>query len=909
MIRNSKLILFLFLLSCLKPVLAQSPHGANFVIECSGCHTANGWNVNPANIVFNHGTTGFALSGQHKTVGCRQCHTSMVFTNIKSNCSGCHRDLHKNSVGTDCQRCHTTQNWMVSNTNLLHQSTRFPLVGNHMKTDCGGCHGSYKELNFSVPGISCYRCHVINYETAKNPNHVESNFSKDCDQCHRPSATSWLGAQFKHEQFTDVACYICHSASYNSAKNPDHLAGGYPKECRNCHTSTSWKPSSFNHSTTAFPLTGSHETVICNKCHTTQFAGTTKDCKPCHLSAMNAATNPDHKVVNFPQTCITCHSTTVWKPSSFNHGSTTFPLTGVHQTILCNSCHSIAFAGTVKECKPCHLAAMNAATNPDHKVGNFPQVCTNCHTTSIWKPSSFNHGSTAFALSGVHQTTECNKCHSQQFLGTRIDCYGCHQAKFEAAVTPNHVAGSYPKDCRPCHNSNAWNPAAFDHNFTSFPLTGTHQATLCEKCHINNVYTGTTNDCKTCHLTAMNAATNPDHKVVNFPQTCLTCHNTTTWKPSSFNHVTTTFPLTGAHSPLLCNKCHSTQFAGTALECYGCHQSNFTGTTNPNHVTGGFPTTCKQCHSSTAWKPATLDHNLTRFPLTGSHQTTLCEKCHVNNIYTGTPLDCNACHHTAYINSTNPNHVAGAYPTTCNTCHTTTAWVPSNFNHSSTGFTIDGGHTTVTCAQCHPGTIAHVDPACKTCHTAKFTATTNPKHVILNLSLDCITCHTTATGWKPAKYTIANHAPGFVFGVAHTSLANNCTACHSSGTYPHLTTARTCDNCHHTKYTATTNPPHTLVAYSTTCSSCHPISHTGWTPADTYAHPTYNYKTRHSTKLCKECHTSNTAGYIPQCISCHLSSFNKGHSSSHSKDCWKSGCHTSLTTWNKKPVRSNIRMD
>ncbi|MBK7029732.1 MAG: hypothetical protein IPH45_11175 [Bacteroidales bacterium] len=47
---------------------------------------------------------------------------------------------------------------------------------------------------------------------------------------------------------------------------------------------------------------------------------------------------------------------------------------------------------------------------------------------------------------------------------------------------------------------------------------------------------------------------------------------------------------------------------------------NYNQTTNPNHVTSQFATTCQDCHTQTAWVPSTFDHDNT-YPLTGAHAT------------------------------------------------------------------------------------------------------------------------------------------------------------------------------------------------------------------------------------------------------------------------------------------------
>ena len=63
-----------------------------------------------------------------------------------------------------------------------------------------------------------------------------------------------------------------------------------------------------------------------------------------------------------------------------------------------------------------------------------------------------------------------------------------------------------------------------------------------------------------------------------------------------------------------------------------CHQADFTGTTNPNHVTAGWPTTCTTCHTTTAWLPATLPASYhTFFPLNHGNANGVCATCHTNS--------------------------------------------------------------------------------------------------------------------------------------------------------------------------------------------------------------------------------------------------------------------------------------
>jgi hypothetical protein len=117
-------------------VLAQSPHGKNFTMDCAKCHNSGGWKFDAKKSKFNHSTTGFALSGQHQAINCKACHTTLTFKKASSNCASCHTDRHNQTVGNNCARCHSTQSWLVGNITKLHEQTSFPLTGVHATIDC-----------------------------------------------------------------------------------------------------------------------------------------------------------------------------------------------------------------------------------------------------------------------------------------------------------------------------------------------------------------------------------------------------------------------------------------------------------------------------------------------------------------------------------------------------------------------------------------------------------------------------------------------------------------------------------------------------------------------------------------------------------------------------------------------------
>ncbi len=595
--------------------------------------------------------------------------------------------------------------------------------------------------------------------------------------------------------------------------------------CDNCHTFTSWKPirsvPEFNHNQTKYPLLGMHKNVACMQCHTSPiFSNAGTKCADCHADI--------HKA-QFGANCEQCHTPKGWRVSlqatreHFNR----FPLIGAHATLDCDSCHKGAavgqFRGLSTDCFSCHSQMYQQATTPNHKALGFPTNCMSCHTSmDSWYTANFDHLKfTGFALTGAHATLECTACHiGGKFTSTSTDCFGCHQKDFNGTTNPNHPAAGIPTTCQLCHSTAAWQPATFDHNLTKFPLTGAHAKLQCTDCHIGGNFSSTSTNCSNCHMKDYTAAKNPDHVAAMFPTTCQTCHTTTAWSPSTFDHnAFTKFPLTGAHVTVPCASCHiNGKFSGTPTACSSCHIAEFNKTTNPNHVAAGFPTDCSVCHTTTSWLGAIFDHSKTGFPLTGAHTTLACATCHVNGNYNLSPA-CSSCHLNDYNTATNPDHKAAGFPLGCSICHSTSAWQPSTFNHSNTGFALTGAHVNVACASCHVGgKYAGTPTDCYSCHKTEYQSTTNPNHVAAMFPTTCQTCHTT-TSWSGATF---NHTWFPIYSGTHAGRWTTCADCHTN---PSNYAIFTCITCHEHSQ-SNTDPHHqgvkSYVYNATSCYTCHP---------------------------------------------------------------------------------------
>jgi hypothetical protein len=405
----------------------------------------------------------------------------------------------------------------------------------------------------------------------------------------------------------NTACVSCHLTDFQGTTNPNHVQSNFPQTCQQCHTTTTWGNATFDHSTTGFPLSGAHTTLQCTQCHVNgnyNLTSANTACVSCHLTDFNSTNNPPHASAGFPQTCQTCHSTTNWTSATFNHTTTGFALTGAHTTLQCAQCHvNNNYSLTSGACAQCHQADFNGTTNPNHVQSGFPTTCDQCHTTTSWAGATFNHASTGFVLSGAHASLQCTQCHNTTFSPsgaysfTNAACIQCHQTDYKGTNAPPHATVGFPTTCDACHNFTNWQNATFNHNTTTFPLTGYHATNVtCAQCHVNNNYTTLPTNCDGCHDADYKGTTNPNHASAGFPTTCDTCHATTSWAGATFNH--TYFPTNHGNANGVCATCHTNSSDYSVFQCTGCHGNNNSANFKHPNV-GGYvynSANCYQCH-------------------------------------------------------------------------------------------------------------------------------------------------------------------------------------------------------------------------------------------------------------------------------------------------------------------------
>ena len=705
---------------------------------------------------------------------CSSCHAFFwQKTTMNDRCLACHTDvaeqlndpksLHGDQLnkqpGLDCRDCHPDHRGAnaslidLSMIDASHDNFGFALTAHQKQSDgteftCRTCHVSgYTTFDQTV----CITCHQ-QMDAAFMPAHLQV-YSKDCLACHDGIDT--YGSDFSHDtapfkltgKHVQVDCIGCHEQArdltelkstpqdcYSCHAKDDAHEGELGFVCGRCHTTAGWIPATFNHAQSKFPLTGAHADLDCAICHlNNKFIAIQTDCYSCH-----AKDDPHNG--QFGTICAACHDTAAWLPATFDHEKSNFPLTGAHAHLVCTECHDKnIFTPLDSTCISCH--AQDDAHN-----GKFSTFCDACHTTTAWQPPTFDHATSKFPLTGAHASLECAQCHPNNIF-TPLDssCYSCHEKD-------DQHNGQFGTVCDKCHSTTAWLPASFDHTTTGFVLNGAHTNLACSQCHPNNIFTHIDTSCYSCH------AKDDTHKG-QFGQACNQCHSTSAWLPASFDHTKTGFNLTGAHTNLACSQCHPNNvFNPLDTACYACHAKD-------DAHNGQFGQDCGQCHSTTAWKPASFDHSKTGFPLTGAHSKLACGNCHANGNFGGLSPACYSCH------AKDDAH-GGQFGQDCGSCHSTNAWKPASFDHSKTGFPLTGGHAGLACGNCHnDGNFGGLSPVCSTCHS-------DPAfHAGLFGNMTCDQCHNT-TAWVPAQFNAPHpNACGEVTCINHEGAT--CRDCHT----------------------------------------------------------------------------------------------------------------------------------
>ena len=455
---------------------------------------------------------------------------------ISGNCKACHvAPWDKISMDDRCSYCHVDVALELLDPTSVHGKMKQI----DPQAQCRTCHPEHTGPDGLLTVLEGWRFpHEVARFSLKSHQLTAEKEPFLCTDCHGEDVT----------QFNVLTCTTCHTRmDMNFMVNDEAAFGG---QCLDCHDGIDRYGHDFDHNLFAFKLEGMHASVECLQCHVQNtnvaaLQATRQDCLSCHAKddAHNGTLGPN---------CATCHNPKGWSPSTFDHNLSNFKLTGAHVSAACEQCHvNGVFKGTPNDCFSCHQQI-------DPHMGQFGAVCESCYSTEAWKPAFFDHDTTGFPLIGSHKNVDCKACHINGiFADTPRDCYSCHAAQ------DAHM-GQFGRTCETCHQPTQWSTAKFDHNSTAFPLIGRHVSVTCLNCHINGLFKGTPKDCFACH------ASDDSHNG-QLGTNCATCHVTTGWNISIFDHNTTAFPLTGQHAQLTCTQCHQSGKFNIPTNCVSCH--------------------------------------------------------------------------------------------------------------------------------------------------------------------------------------------------------------------------------------------------------------------------------------------------------------------------------------------------
>ncbi|MEW6366345.1 MAG: hypothetical protein AB1714_17105 [Acidobacteriota bacterium] len=895
-------------------------HLAQLGQNCERCHA-------PARLLFTHTMTTYPLEGKHASVSCEKCHKkekgtfpagageAVRYKPIARACATCHADYHRGQFPRDCAACHTTASFKP--TSFAHAKSEYPLKGKHTNLQCDRCH---KQEVFPAPPppatLVRYRPMAKVCSACHRDQHA-GVFGSDCAKCHDERTWHGINATFhrstafpltgRHVTVPCVSCHISPGATptacescHMKRRQDDPFRGRLGLACAQCHNTGGWSPVQFDHGArTGFALVSEHSGLRCQACHPGQIEAVTSTCAGCHMKDYDWARTPPHKAIGLSTDCRVCHfpGDGAWSAGRYTHRS--YQPLGRHSAAACDACHSGGrYAGLSQECYACHKPDYDRTQNPNHIKVGFSTDCVLCHRAgdSSWTQGRFDHS--GFPLQGGHVGLACESCHEGgKYSGLSTDCYSCHRADYDSTTNPNHKTAGFPTDCIVCHKATdtRWEQGRFDHNSSDFPLQGAHAKLACESCHKGGKYSGLSPDCYSCHKADYDGTTDPNHRTAGFPTSCVVCHKATdtNWNQGKFDHANTGFALQGAHTKLACESCHKGGiYTGLSPDCYSCHKADYDGTTNPNHKTAGFPTSCIVCHKATDtnWNQGKFDHSNTGFTLQGAHTKLACASCHKGGVYTGLSADCYSCHKADYDGTKNPNHKNAGFPTSCLLCHKATDlnWRQAKFDHGTTGFPLQGAHTKLVCESCHKGgKYTGLSPDCYSCHKADYDGTANPNHKNAGFPTSCVVCHkATDTNWHQAKF---DHATtGFALQGAHTKLV--CESCHKGGKYTGL--SPDCYSCHKADYDGTANPNHKNAGFPTSCIVCHKATDTNWHQAK-FDHATTGFALQgaHAKLACASCHKGGVyAGLSSDCYSCHKADYDGTKNPNHKSAGFPTSC-------------------
>lgn len=296
----------------------KDPHQGQFDRDCKTCHVVEGFKK----ILYNHDTGRYPLTGKHRTVSCSKCHyargtgKTVVYKPLKTGCADCHQDIHLHQFDKRCEVCHTTAGFKREFLEFDHQrDSTYPLQGKHRTAACEKCHVKKTQRFPAKMGEAVIYRPISNRCTTCHQDYHQGQLAGNCQKCHgfdsfKPApGFDHRKTRFSLQMFHEtVECRKCHPLVRLTGPGGSKETIKYKPvgtSCLTCHRG-------YDHSRTAFSLTGKHRNLDCQLCHNAKTPHTRKtrkrfggmfECRDCHASP-----HPGYQT-----NCTKCHTTETWR--------------------------------------------------------------------------------------------------------------------------------------------------------------------------------------------------------------------------------------------------------------------------------------------------------------------------------------------------------------------------------------------------------------------------------------------------------------------------------------------------------------------------------------------------------------------------------------------------------------------
>ena len=451
----------------------------------------------------------------------------------------------------------------------------------------------------------------------------------------------------------------------------------------------------------------------------------------------------------------------------------------------------------------------------------------------------------------------CTTCHrSGVFQGLRSTCASCHQADYQKATNPNHVAAGFPTTCETCHKVSdaSWQQGKFDHA-TAFPLVGKHTTQACASCHANGVYRGTAARLRRVPPPAVPEGDEPEPHPGGVPDDVrdvpqgdgpgvdrggvqpreVAARGTSTRRRRARR-------ATGAASSR-----GSRRRAPRATR--PTTRRRRTRTTSPR----GSRRRARRCHkvSDASWTQGTFNHS--KWPLLGRHSGPRCATCHKNGVFQGTPerLRRRATCRSTRRRRTRTTRRRGSRRRARRATRRPTRRGARGRSTTRRCSRSSGRHATAACASCHKNGVYKGTPRrLRRVPPGEVPGDDEPEPRGGGVPDDVRDVpqgdgHVVGPGDVQPRGGVPAAGPARDGGVRLVPQERGLRG-----------TPRTCVGCHLAKYQATTNPNHQAAGFPTTCETCHRATDTSWDQG-TFNHTWFPITTgKHAGNPCSACHTN-----------------------------------------------------